>query len=154
MDLGPSVNADILNRAAAEYDGVSLAGEDTPTPYLRVGNMFFKGTVDRTLGTHMVFGLTNNSGDGAQQTRAQQFNSDASPSVSATYLGSAKRAVKFARVDLEPKVAEMRATTTQNVASGSTKETGGMVGETPGDTTLAVDPLPSKSKDVASMDLD
>ncbi|KAJ3009859.1 hypothetical protein HKX48_007723 [Thoreauomyces humboldtii] len=55
LDLGSDVPASLLESAAAEHQDVSLMGLDTPTPYLRIANLTFRGALDRTLGTDLIF---------------------------------------------------------------------------------------------------
>ncbi|RKO83297.1 hypothetical protein BDK51DRAFT_11868, partial [Blyttiomyces helicus] len=55
LDLGTDINEAMLNAAAASYDGLSFSGLDSSEPYLRVGNMVYRGVVEPTFGTDVIF---------------------------------------------------------------------------------------------------
>ncbi|KAI8921073.1 hypothetical protein DFJ77DRAFT_448440 [Powellomyces hirtus] len=55
LDLGTEVTSETVQAAAASHEGVSIVGLDSSAPHLRVGNLVFRGTLDRTLGTDLIF---------------------------------------------------------------------------------------------------
>lgn len=53
LDTSAENTSSIASSASA--GGIKLIGMDTPTPYLRVGTMVFKGKHDVNVGTDMIF---------------------------------------------------------------------------------------------------
>jgi hypothetical protein len=53
LETGPRTTTQTL--LAASASGVKLIGMDTPTPYLRIGNLTFKGKHDLNVGTDLIF---------------------------------------------------------------------------------------------------
>ncbi|KND00442.1 uncharacterized protein SPPG_04761 [Spizellomyces punctatus DAOM BR117] len=122
LDLGTDVTVDTVKAAASEYDGVSLIGLDTPSPYLRVGNLMFKGAFDRTIGTDMIFAASAQDENRPKRppTGPLPLSTDPNrPDVSMTYLGQSTMKTKFMRVTLEPKARPSNASDEAEITGAS-----------------------------------
>jgi hypothetical protein len=53
LDTGPRTSTQTL--LSASSSGVKLIGMDTPTPFLRIGGLMFKGKHDLNVGSDMIF---------------------------------------------------------------------------------------------------
>ncbi|KAI8612761.1 hypothetical protein BC830DRAFT_1135233 [Chytriomyces sp. MP71] len=53
-------SAEAVKESAKQHGGVSLIGLDSPTPFLRIGNMHFKGSYDAPLGSDLIFATSAN----------------------------------------------------------------------------------------------
>ncbi|TPX71061.1 hypothetical protein SpCBS45565_g01296 [Spizellomyces sp. 'palustris'] len=126
LDLGTEVTVDSVKAAATEYDGVSLIGLDTPSPYLRVGNLMFKGAFDRTIGTDMIFAASVQDENRPKRppTGPLPLSTDPNrPDVSMTYLGQSTMKTKFMRVTLEPRTRPSTASDEAEIAGASIQST-------------------------------
>ncbi|TPX50621.1 hypothetical protein SeLEV6574_g00794 [Synchytrium endobioticum] len=63
VDLGPEFKSEDISNAAKRYGGLSIIGLDQPAPFVRVGNLYFQGKLDRALGTDLIFEATYDDDD-------------------------------------------------------------------------------------------
>ncbi|RUS13561.1 hypothetical protein BC937DRAFT_95133 [Endogone sp. FLAS-F59071] len=101
LDLGSDVNAEVITSAAAKSGGYSLVGLDTPTPYLQIGPLIFRGEFDETIGTDLLF----------SQTEERRPTANASGTLphrrrTVTYMGQTTKTIKFTKVKLNRKTGE------------------------------------------------
>ncbi|KAI8372112.1 hypothetical protein BD560DRAFT_395195 [Blakeslea trispora] len=54
FDLGNSVTTDYLEKTT-EAGGCRITGIEEGTPILQVGNITMEGTIDETIGSHLIF---------------------------------------------------------------------------------------------------
>ncbi|KAJ3164629.1 hypothetical protein HDU88_005277 [Geranomyces variabilis] len=104
LDVGSELAAADVQAAAAEHQGVSIIGLDSPTPYLRIGNMIFQGAVDRTLGTDLIFATSAQDGTRAQRALRGPLplSTDLNrPGIEMTYVGQSTLKAQFTRISLE-----------------------------------------------------
>ncbi|TPX56041.1 hypothetical protein PhCBS80983_g04842 [Powellomyces hirtus] len=104
LDLGTEVTSETVQAAAASHEGVSIVGLDSSAPHLRVGNLVFRGTLDRTLGTDLIFATSKH--DDARPQRAPRgplpLSTDLNrPGIDMTFVGQSTVRAKFTRVSLE-----------------------------------------------------
>ncbi|KAJ3281571.1 hypothetical protein HK104_011393 [Borealophlyctis nickersoniae] len=101
LDLGSDFTKEMIEAAATVHDGVSLIngnqrktkkmylqGLDTPTPFLRVGNLIYKGTLDQTVGTDLIF-----SASAQDESRPKRMYILSTPSI-ATIAASQYRPIQ------------------------------------------------------------
>jgi len=55
MDLGSDLTIDLLKRSLEINNGYSIIGLDTDQPMFKIGNFVYKGEVDYSLGTDLIF---------------------------------------------------------------------------------------------------
>ncbi|ORX52259.1 hypothetical protein BCR36DRAFT_411698 [Piromyces finnis] len=60
MDLGSDLTIDLLKRSLEINNGYSLIGLDTDQPMFKIGNFVYKGEVDYSLGTDLIFEVDEN----------------------------------------------------------------------------------------------
>ncbi|KAI8820825.1 uncharacterized protein EV422DRAFT_596095 [Fimicolochytrium jonesii] len=103
LDLGTEVDAETVQAAAAKYEGLSIIGLDTATPVLRIGNMVFKGALDRTLGTDLIFSKSNPNESRPKRAPQGPMPMSMDPSradIDMTFIGTSSLKAKFKRVDM------------------------------------------------------
>ncbi|ORX92071.1 hypothetical protein K493DRAFT_339004 [Basidiobolus meristosporus CBS 931.73] len=100
LDLGTEVTTDMLKSSGT--DGYSLMGLDTESPYLKIGNMVFKGQYDETLGTELVFCPSGN-------TNSTQQKTETSEAKEVKYFCHTTKKITLSKVNLQPKLSKDRA---------------------------------------------
>jgi hypothetical protein len=60
MDLGSDLTIDLLKRSLEINNGYSIIGLDTDQPMFKIGNFVYKGEVDYSLGTDLIFEVDEN----------------------------------------------------------------------------------------------
>ncbi|KAI8827286.1 uncharacterized protein EV422DRAFT_34744 [Fimicolochytrium jonesii] len=106
LDVGTEVDAETVQAAATKYEGLSIIGLDTPTPILRVGNMVFKGSLDRTLGTDLIFSKSNPNESRPKRAPQGPMPMSMDPNraeIDMTFIGTSALRGKFKRVDMARK---------------------------------------------------
>ncbi|KXS15675.1 hypothetical protein M427DRAFT_32103 [Gonapodya prolifera JEL478] len=58
LDLGRHTPSSLIRSALDKDPTYQLIGLDTPTPYLRLGHLVFRGKHERTIGTELIIGPT------------------------------------------------------------------------------------------------
>ncbi|KAJ3249255.1 hypothetical protein HDU78_005395 [Chytriomyces hyalinus] len=117
-------------KEASKNGGVSLMGLDTATPYLRIGNMHFKGAFDSSLGTDLVFAASANASTHTRTVKDivptapryglanAMLNRTGSKDATLTYMGKTETHIKFSRVRLEQKGVPPPASTATTATQG------------------------------------
>ncbi|KAJ3342046.1 hypothetical protein HDU93_003568 [Gonapodya sp. JEL0774] len=77
LDLGRKTSPAVLRAALQNDPTYQIIGLDSPTPFLRLGSLFFRGKHERTLGTDLVVGPPgwdgDRSGQAPHQSRANSW---------------------------------------------------------------------------------
>ncbi|KAI8930324.1 hypothetical protein BC831DRAFT_395368 [Entophlyctis helioformis] len=113
LDLGFETTVEALHREAAEHNGLSLIGIDTPSPVMRVGNLVYRGEPDIVVGTDLLFAVAGpagptagsagpTAGSWAISSTDGSGNSGNSRECAGAmhHIGEARRIVRFKRVEI------------------------------------------------------
>ncbi|KAJ3124157.1 60S ribosomal protein L38 [Nowakowskiella sp. JEL0407] len=101
LDLGSDSSPQTIHQLAQNYEGISILGLETATPFLRIGNIHYKGQVERGLGTHMIFNSNRTIEETPNNEQDNLNKSKEKPRME--YEGSTTRIVRFSRVELKKK---------------------------------------------------
>ncbi|KAL2920273.1 General transcription factor 3C polypeptide 6 [Polyrhizophydium stewartii] len=114
LELGPELTVETLRQEAAQHNGLSLLGLDTPAPVLRIGSLVYVGQPDIPVGTTLLFKLAAPPGGQAASQQppapdAQRHHGTAGPAPVAAaptklhQIGDARRMLRFRRVNMKPR---------------------------------------------------
>ncbi|KAI9201800.1 uncharacterized protein BJ171DRAFT_195765 [Polychytrium aggregatum] len=103
LDFGADLHPVALRRVMEDYNGMSVVGIDTATPYVRLGNMTFQGVLDQAIGTDLLF---------EQQT-------DTHGNATHKYVGNTSKKIRFQRVELIDKTGSTKKSNDAPNASSS-----------------------------------
>ncbi|KAI8364761.1 uncharacterized protein BYT42DRAFT_168700 [Radiomyces spectabilis] len=109
LDLGSSISAETVEAAVQSGEPCALIGIDSDTPYFQLGPYIFAGDFDETVGTHLLFEITEKQRDATgflpllSSMRSENTETTKTTRFTTTLQHAVNKVIKFQRVELTKK---------------------------------------------------